>query len=493
MKLLKLLFGFIFYSLFLLSFTEAQWAIKYVTVDDTPNGAGNQTPSVAVFSEDAFVALATRIVGYDTVSCSYLVGYRNADSSKGRCGNYVYGTAATAGIYWKWGSGADTVRMYNAFKIVASPKDSLVFVANNDKDHCILTFKFKKDTVVPAPYRMKTGSRKIWGIDVDNNGKVYVCVDSASNTNESDIKIFESVTKEPKWQTTHDATPIGTLDLPASLYKGLAVDGIGKMLFVADFQAKKVVKYVGSPTGGYTKASGFDFHLTSADSMPGNIPPIFACPIGLSYMRNDNILLVACDTFLRRTSSYAAIYSYGRIYLVDPNTGKLVGDVVGDPSLSLIDQAKWDYDQSGGSYTYQSGTASGYTSTYDVGYDDQSNVYSLSFYSWQIEKWNYFPIIPVLTSVRSLPGIPDKYAIKQNYPNPFNPSTNIEFSIPTSSLVTLKVFNMLGQEVATVLNELKEAGNYKVTFNASKIPSGIYFYSIQADKFSAKMKMVLVK
>ncbi|MBU1298275.1 MAG: T9SS type A sorting domain-containing protein, partial [Bacteroidetes bacterium] len=77
-------------------------------------------------------------------------------------------------------------------------------------------------------------------------------------------------------------------------------------------------------------------------------------------------------------------------------------------------------------------------------------------------------------------GIPDDYSLSQNYPNPFNPTTTINFSIPKSGLVTLKVYNILGQEVASLVNEEMKAGNYRVNFNANGLASGVYFYKLQA-------------
>ena len=83
--------------------------------------------------------------------------------------------------------------------------------------------------------------------------------------------------------------------------------------------------------------------------------------------------------------------------------------------------------------------------------------------------------------------------MEQNYPNPFNPSTSIQFKIPENSFVTLKVYNVLGKEVATLLNEEKNAGSYEVTFNATEFSSGIYFYKIEADNFVETKKMILMK
>ena len=89
--------------------------------------------------------------------------------------------------------------------------------------------------------------------------------------------------------------------------------------------------------------------------------------------------------------------------------------------------------------------------------------------------------------------LPAQYELEQNYPNPFNPSTTIRFTVPEAELVTLKVYNLLGQEVITLLNEEQTSGVYEVTFDAAQLPSGIYFYSINAGDFVATKKMILLK
>jgi hypothetical protein len=90
--------------------------------------------------------------------------------------------------------------------------------------------------------------------------------------------------------------------------------------------------------------------------------------------------------------------------------------------------------------------------------------------------------------------IPDKFILHQNYPNPFNPQTTISFSIPKESIVTLKVTDAIGREVATLINnERKSAGNYEVLFNAADFTSGIYFYRIQTENYIDINKMMLLK
>jgi hypothetical protein len=95
--------------------------------------------------------------------------------------------------------------------------------------------------------------------------------------------------------------------------------------------------------------------------------------------------------------------------------------------------------------------------------------------------------------VEELPGIATSYALEQNYPNPFNPSTRIEFSVPVTSFVTLTVFNVLGQEVATLVSETLPAGNHRVVFDAAGLPSGAYIYKVTAGDFVSTRKMVLLK
>ncbi|MFC2103058.1 T9SS type A sorting domain-containing protein [Bacteroidota bacterium] len=88
---------------------------------------------------------------------------------------------------------------------------------------------------------------------------------------------------------------------------------------------------------------------------------------------------------------------------------------------------------------------------------------------------------------------PIEYALEQNYPNPFNPATIISYSIPQDGLVTLEVFNLLGEKVASLVNEVKEAGKYEVNFDASNLASGIYVYNLKANSFNAVKKMLLMK
>ncbi|HLP17916.1 MAG TPA: T9SS type A sorting domain-containing protein [Bacteroidota bacterium] len=90
-------------------------------------------------------------------------------------------------------------------------------------------------------------------------------------------------------------------------------------------------------------------------------------------------------------------------------------------------------------------------------------------------------------------SVPAEFSLDQNYPNPFNPSTTISFALPKDEMVTLKIYDMMGHEVATLVNDYQSAGQYSISYDASKLSSGTYIYRIQAGKFSSVKKMQILK
>jgi hypothetical protein len=97
------------------------------------------------------------------------------------------------------------------------------------------------------------------------------------------------------------------------------------------------------------------------------------------------------------------------------------------------------------------------------------------------------------TTVPSHTNTPVQFSLGQNYPNPFNPGTSFKFRVPSSGLVTLKVYDVLGREVTTLVNEVRAPGAYTVRWDASSFSSGVYFYKLEAGNFSQTRKLLLLK
>jgi hypothetical protein len=99
----------------------------------------------------------------------------------------------------------------------------------------------------------------------------------------------------------------------------------------------------------------------------------------------------------------------------------------------------------------------------------------------------------ILTAINDETSLPIEYELSHNYPNPFNPATVISYQLPVASRASLKVYDLLGREVASLVNDVKPAGSYSVSWNARGMPSGVYFYRLQAGIFSATKKLLLLK
>ncbi len=137
------------------------------------------------------------------------------------------------------------------------------------------------------------------------------------------------------------------------------------------------------------------------------------------------------------------------------------------------------------------------TTIEDLSYATTDPQYTAGTNGFPIGDLNWFPDKKSdwLTDIKEIynGSIPAKYSLSQNYPNPFNPTTNIQFSLPERTMVTLKVYNVLGQEVAQLVNQELAAGVHKVTFDASDLTSGIYIYTLESENFVKTQKMVLLK
>jgi hypothetical protein len=131
-----------------------------------------------------------------------------------------------------------------------------------------------------------------------------------------------------------------------------------------------------------------------------------------------------------------------------------------------------------------------------IGGDGPDDVRDFSVNGYHADTYDDPIIAPTCTVVgvsSEIKGIPNKFELLQNYPNPFNPSTKISWQSPIGSRQTLKVYDVLGNEVVTLVNEFKPAGTYGITFYAKGLPSGVYFYQLKAERFIETKKMLLLK
>lgn len=133
------------------------------------------------------------------------------------------------------------------------------------------------------------------------------------------------------------------------------------------------------------------------------------------------------------------------------------------------------------------------TTTRPMSYSFKDTDIKTGTYLYRLKQIDYDGTTSYSGEVTVTVNIPVQFSLEQNYPNPFNPSTRIEYSIPVKSDVRLSVFSTLGEKVADLVNEQKEAGSYGIEFNAGKLSSGMYFYRLEAGNNVLTKKMLLVK
>lgn len=142
-------------------------------------------------------------------------------------------------------------------------------------------------------------------------------------------------------------------------------------------------------------------------------------------------------------------------------------------------------------FNYTAPNTIGYDTLYAVGNSVNNNGQNTG------DTWNFLIRFPVKiynpAAIRNTNEFVQGFDLKQNYPNPFNPTTNIKFAIPKNGFVSLKVFDITGREVSTLINENMKSGAYVVDFNASELSSGVYIYKLVTNEFTSTKKMTLVK
>ncbi len=480
--------------------SRAQWVCLYATYDDDVNGTGHNTPGVAVLEEDKFVAIVLTAGSTDqtvpafwAVPRNFLIAYAFADSAVGRLNTYGYGGSVTSGVYEIWDA---EYSVRGAWRATFGPAKNL-YVANNDTiSHSILVFVYDDFFgLQPTAYRMGTGSAYIFDVDVDEAGYVYVLANGDTLETTDDVRIYKPIGAEgATWETTHNDAPIATIDVEGKgFFGGIAVSKDGSQIFVSNRWEKKVQKFIGSPTTGYTLDAGFNFQLAEDDTLPNGLPPQ---ALGLAFYDKNNLLALAVHR-LSPGSGLANGYNYGKIHIINPFTGG---------GLDTIDVAMWNYIQCDSSYTNRGdgttpGNASAYASIYDVDWDENGNLYSQSYYGWTIDKWHNDNLPNITSAVKGERGnksVPNNFELEQNYPNPFNPTTYIHYAIARTADVSLQIFDINGREVKTLVNENRTTGKYTARWDGTdqagkSVASGIYFYRLKSNEVTITKRMVLLR
>ncbi len=208
-------------------------------------------------------------------------------------------------------------------------------------------------------------------------------------------------------------------------------------------------------------------------------------------------------------SDFSDVFSFATAFPMAPI---LASPPDGESNVPLDTVLTWYKNEVATSYHVQLGQSETFSEsfmTYDTVVTDTFLVvnnleeFKRKWYYWRVKALNeygssdwsetYMFRTIQATYLADMYNSPKSFELKQNYPNPFNPTTNIEFTLAKGSRATLKIYNMLGQEVLTLVNEYKPAGSYKVTFDATNLAAGVYVYQLRAGNLVANKKMILIK
>ena len=179
-------------------------------------------------------------------------------------------------------------------------------------------------------------------------------------------------------------------------------------------------------------------------------------------------------------------------------TGTLNGDIVSLNWQTATEKNNrgFEIQRKNGNNWEKIGFVSGHGTTTEknyYSYADNVGSFQQNVFNYRLKQIDFSGAYEYSSEILVNKSVPSDFSLSQNYPNPFNPSTQISFSIPENSNVVLKVYDVSGKEIATLVNETKSSGNYHVVFDASKYASGIYFYKITAGSFTDTRKMILLK
>ncbi len=271
----------------------------------------------------------------------------------------------------------------------------------------------------------------------------------------------------------YSSSTINSIFVPGSEYLGhIALDS-SHYVYVTDWSAKKL------------------FRININDQTSATLHTLDPIPAGLSYEVNNNrlILLIFVDNapILAYNLAGGNIDTVRNTNINEPDA--ICRDVNGNYYItSFADNIVYRFD---GDFNFNPEIIStGHSEPSGIGFNMSDNIVGVTNYN--INRVDLINLSPNNLDFQ-LNNTSIDFVLFQNYPNPFNPSTTISYHLPERSFVSIKIFDVLGNEVATLVNEEIPDGQYNIEFDASDLTSGIYFYQLNAGSYSAIKKMLLVK
>ncbi len=383
------------------------------------------------------------------------------------------------------------------------------------------------------------------GVVVDADGKVWVSsyfkdvefIDGSDTTLASAIKVFNADGSEVSFSPIYIVDVNGSPDTINGNCRGLNLDENGNVLFVQSGPSKMIkfnystgaamasalisetgssptapsvsddgTIYVGPVVGGGTnQIATYDTDLSYLGAAVVG-PPAIARTLEVSA---DGLTIYWMPFTATQTYIYTRADEFSSFELTDsvhigmsiesstwhPTTGQLwVSNDARGGDITKGNVYFYAYDVESKTFTEALNWESPEEGEFarGIAFTPDGNTAYIGTFSNTTSRLQKLSLVPNGVEITSS-EIPSGYELSQNYPNPFNPSTVINFSIPTNGLVTVKVFDVLGQEIAELVNEVKSAGSYQIDFNAANLSSGMYIYRISSGKFNATRKMMLLK
>lgn len=367
------------------------------------------------------------------------------------------------------GDGKPDIVAVNSFSTTLS-----VFINTTSPGASTPTFTAKTDFTVGASPQFGTLA------DINGDGKQdIVCINTGPNTISVMLNATTPGSTTPSFGIKTDFTVTG---FTANTLSKKDLDGDGKIDLLVNNRLYKNTTTPGSSTPSFSVQPAYGFSTNSTNFSDFNRDGIS----DVAFASGNNLGIV-----LGKTSVPLPVELSSFVSIVKGNDVTLNWSTAQEVNNKGFEIERNSFDEGWKKIGYIEGNG---TTNTQQSYSFTERGLTTGSYHYRLKQIDYngnFEYHELTSEV--IIGVPAKYSLAQNYPNPFNPSTIINYQLSINSFVTLKVYDISGREVKTLVNEVKDAGYYSVQFDAKNLSSGTYFYKITTDKFSDVKKMIVVK